>query len=283
MNYWLKFLLPGYYYFYSRLPRRSEQVSWLIVFPIVVLIAILLVTDQNPFTITVTYLIANFCWLNFYEIGYLENDAITIKGEKEPTLRIPESEILFIQENFYKLTIFRILTGVGLLIVLFYIIETAANFWFFILVLVLARFFFYLHNSNRSRLNVLTYHFLSTTKFFVFPILLVTDSDELIALLVALYLSFPLPRTIEHAVKAKYKLVLLKKLVGELDVFRLRYYLFLAILSVILYIFVKTTFSFIMLFLGLYFFVYRSIGYLLIKFGTYRRTKFKAHDWTGRS
>lgn len=283
MNFWIKFLLPGYYYFYSRLPRKSEQVSWLIVFPLLVLLGILFVSDRNPFTVIAIYIIANICWLNFYEIGYLENDAITIKREKSPTLRIPDQEIMFIQANFKKLSFLRMLIGIFLLIIIYSLIEYTLSFYLFVLAILLARVFFYLHNNIRNRLNIITYHFLSTTKFFVFPLLLVPNKEQLAPLLIALYFSFPLPRTIEHAVKTKYNLGALKAMVGELDTFRLKYYLFLVVIALAINLFKQNQYSEVFLFISLYYFIYRLTGFYLIKLGAYRRSKFKSHDWNEKS
>ncbi|AKD01948.1 hypothetical protein POKO110462_19470 [Pontibacter korlensis] len=280
MSFWLKFLLPGYYYFYSRLPRKSEQISWIIVFPALVLVGILLVSDANALHIIITYIIANFCWLNFYEIGYLENDAITIKLEKDPTLRIPQKEILFVQKNFNKLTLIRIITGAGLLTLIYILPVSKISFLMFTMALAGARLFFFLHNKIRSRFNVLTYHLLSTTKFFAFPLLLLPNHEQLVSLLIALYLSFPLPRTVEHAVKIRYKFVSLKKIVGDLDTFRLKYYFALIAFALVFYFFSDTLLARTVLVISLYYFFYRLVGFLMVRYGAYKRSKFKSHDWT---
>src|SRR5690606_29974087 len=105
----VKFCLPGYYLFYSRLRRKSERISWLVVFPLAVLLAsILAVPDDWPTTLGV-FSLSFLAWMFIYEFGYMENDVFTIDWEAQPTLRIAREEIDFIKSSFYWINGIRML------------------------------------------------------------------------------------------------------------------------------------------------------------------------------
>ena len=202
----INFLIPGYYLFYSRLKRKSELVSLLIVYPVFLLIFIGFQLNNFSWWYLPFFLVSLFTWLSFYEVGYLENDAITIKKEKNPTLRIRPNEIEFIQTKFYKIQLLKILLGCfGLFLVFLY------NEWDnlglsilgFLAIIIVARTSFYFHNTLRSRWNILTYFVLSTAKYTSLVILFLWKFD-IQFLLIGLLFIFPIPRTLEHACKVKY-------------------------------------------------------------------------------
>ena len=77
-----EFLIPGYYLFYSRIKRKSELLSLLIVYPLFLFVFIGLILNNISWAYIFTFIISLMTWFSFYEIGYLENDAITIKREE---------------------------------------------------------------------------------------------------------------------------------------------------------------------------------------------------------
>src|SRR5690606_14390831 len=107
----MKFVLPGYYLFYSRLIRKSERISWLVVFPFAILLANIMAAPAEWPWIVGVFLLSFLAWMAVYEVGYLENDVFTIDRETNPTLRISSEDIAWIKSNFYKI--------VGMRLVLF--------------------------------------------------------------------------------------------------------------------------------------------------------------------
>lgn len=280
----IKFLIPGFYLFYSRLKRKSEILSFLLVYPVIIFLLTIIQTDLDVINFTFLFILAMIAWLSFYEIGYLENDAITIKKEQNPTLRIEEEEIKIIQGNFVNIQIIRYLFGVGFLLLIFYLsefLDIKVDIFYFALVILLARLAFYFHNTLRSRWNILTYFSLSLAKYVSIPILFLSGFDLLIVSL-SLFFIFPLPRTIEHSVKVKYDLKKLKKFVRDLDSFRVKYYLAGSILSIILFFIFDKNWLSTLLVGFLWFFIFRFGIFILIKKGTYKRTYFESHNWKNK-
>ncbi len=215
------------------------------------------------------YFVLLIAWMLIYEIGYLENDAITIQKEVKPNIRIPREDMVFMQKHFigvfgFRLLFFSLVMGfvyfLGLLPIHKIII--------FVFFVGFARGMFWLHNTIRSRLNIITYFFLCVSKYFVLPYVFL-EFEYGIEPYCILLLSFPILRTIEHAVKSKYQIVQLQRLVVPLDKFRAIYYGLLFLIVVFFY------------FLGFldvvwiwslgYFFLFRLATFIMVKRGFYSR------------
>ena len=279
-----KFLIPGFYLFYSRLKRKSEILSFLLVYPAIIFLLITIQADFDLIHFSFLFIITLIAWLSFYEIGYLENDAITIKKEQNPTLRIEQGEIKIIQSKFVALQVTRFIYGTGLLFLIFFLSEFVnikINIYFFIFMVILARLAFYFHNTLRSRWNIFTYLTLSITKYLSIPILFLSGYD-LLVVSISLFLIFPLPRTIEHGVKVKYGFKGLKKVVGDLDTFRVKYYLTGLLLTTIIYFLINEESSLTLVVGFFWFFIFRLGIFILIKKGTYKRTYFESHNWKNK-
>src|SRR5690606_17357064 len=111
-------------------------------------------------------------WMLIYEIGYLENDTITIKKERHPNLRIPERDILTIQRFFWPILVLRVVSSLMVILLVYFLrILDFQTLSLFLLCLAAARLIFWIHNSVRSRINILTYFLLCCTKYFVFPLI----------------------------------------------------------------------------------------------------------------
>jgi|GEM_PF-1477228 len=276
-NLLIKFFLPGYYLFYSRLLRKSERISWLIVFPMVVLLASLLVEPADGLSILAVFSISFLAWLSVYEIGYMENDAFTIDLEAQPTLRIPKGESDWIKANFHKIIGTRSLIFLLLTYILWHFFTDNFSLTYFFSIVGLTRLVFYFHNRLRSRWNILTYLLLSLGKYLFLALILFQLNFPL--LLLALVFAFPLPRTLEHACKVKYGLKPIKLLIGEFDLFRVRYYgIGVLVFGTLVWGFPEEGWL-IPLAVFVYFFLFRTFGWAMVKFGNYNRSEFEVHQW----
>lgn len=226
-----KYLVPFKYLHYSRLKTRMEIYSLIWIYPLYLFLFIFLFYGVSLVPGVFLFFLLFTYWMLIYEIGYMENDAITIKKETNPNIRIPREDIAFIQKHFNRILGFRTLIF-GLVVGFIYFLGLLPidKITFFVIFVCLARGFFWLHNTIRSRYNILTYFFLCVSKYFVLPYIFL-ELDYGIEPYFILLFSFPVLRTIEHAVKSKYQTMKLSRLVGSLDKFRAIYYgtLFLAV------------------------------------------------------
>lgn len=264
-----KFVIPFYYLTYSRLKSHAEKLSLIWIYPLFLMVFLFVFYQIEIIPHLFSFLLAFVAWMSIYEIGYLENDAFTIKREMHPNLRIPQQDIIFIEKNFRKIVLIRLLIFIGLTGILYFL-----NLWsieqilWFVSIVIFARFFFNLHNVIRSRWNIISYFFLCLSKYWVFPIIYLGLENGFQPYWITLF-SFPVLRTIEHAVKPKYKIKWLKKTVGSLDSFRVKYYTVVLVLSLL----ISFGFSFTPIFIYAiaYFFSFRLGVWVLIGSGKYSR------------
>lgn len=221
------FAVPFYYLFHSRLCWRSEQVSWVLINPIPIF-ALTIAGGHLPIVWhSLMFVLGFVAWQAVYEIGYIENDAITVKGEAEPTLRLTDKEAAFIESRLGLIVALRLLIAFLALAAMTWIAfqtQLQDHLIAFVAILVLSRIVFVVHNRIRNRFNVLTFGILSATKYVALPVLLTEPHHMVLSIVTALSV-FPIVRTIEHATKNKYGFWRLKALVGVFAAFRVRYYL----------------------------------------------------------
>lgn len=263
------YLIPFRYLYISRFTHISEWLSLLWIFPIYLVYLIFGIYELPLIPHVGSFLVGFAAWMSIYEIGYMENDAITTQRERFPNFRIPAEQMAFIEDNLVairarRLLIFAVLVGLNGLLGWW----TLTQIGWFILWVSMARLFFVLHNRIRSRANIATYFGLCLAKYTVFPFLYLCTSQGWEPYLVVL-VSFVLLRTTEHGTKEKYGLLSLQRRIGSLDTFRAIYYAVATLLAAIAFLFWEVSAVFV-LSLG-YFLLFRGAIWLMIKKGAYAR------------
>ncbi|MGL4934738.1 MAG: hypothetical protein ACRC51_04620 [Cetobacterium sp.] len=207
--------------------------------------------------------------IGIYEIGYILNDTISIKKEKNPTLRLEENEIKYIQKNINKILILKFVVST----LLFIILKLAFNLVLvrYVLVVVLILAVYYIHNNFRNnKITYITFFCLSTLRFFTPNYLLAESNNEIINLLLSTVLLFSLIRNFEEIGHKKYyiKNINIHKIRHE---FRVGYYLaVLLIVTLISKVYIRYSLQNIKLIIG-YLLLYRFTICILLKYKKRRR------------
>jgi len=262
------FYLPFVYLFKSRLKSKMNKISWFIIYIIPIYFIGLSVSNTELLNYSLIFILAVIVFNSVYELGYLENDIQTTKKESNPTYRIDEKTYNFLDNNYAKIIVFKIITIISILIFTYLLFEDKVYIINFIIGLTTIRFFFYLHNKIRNQLNILTFFLLSSTKY-ILPLVLVLNLNELFSVWYILFL-FPILRSIEHSTKIKYKLNKWAEIIGNHDLFRIKYYLIVFVVSVYFYFSNLIEYSFLIFIL--YFLLYRTATYILVNKNMYKRT-----------
>jgi len=229
----IRYIVPGFCLFHTRLTRRLDRVSWVIVNPLAILLLSYVFTDLSLPFLLVGFPLGFLCFLSIYETGYIENDVVTVKGEDRPTVRFSREEAMRIEESYWPLIAWKVAIALLLLMSLTLWVRyggEAARVGLFVGCLVAARFFFRIHNSIRNRWNILTYLGLSVLKYLSLPLLFGGEGRTLELVLLTVTM-FPLVRTVEHATKPLYRFPGLRRFVGNFDTFRVKYYCILFALA----------------------------------------------------
>jgi hypothetical protein len=234
----VKFSIPFLYYFITRINSIPKKVSWSIVnvFPILWVCAI--ITDINSMVVVILYFLGLCAMMSIYEVGYLENDIITTKNETNPTKRLDDESHNFLEKNYNKIISMKY--GLTLLIVILsLIIETSTNIqlyiYQFIFSLLILRVIYLIHNKIRNKFNILTFLGLVIFKHYSI-ILLFIPFNQSLSLLILLLILFCGQRLIEYASKKRFGLNIH---IGNLDVFRVYYFLVCLVSYVLYFVFKK--------------------------------------------
>jgi hypothetical protein len=262
-----RFVIPGYYLFHSRLNKTSEKFSWIIITPIPIFFIVWFLSDIIFFSLVTTFIISFFIMISIYEIGYIENDTITIEKESAPTLRLKEQDLVNIQNNHGKI----VGTKVFIALILIFLLYQLAKIWLidfallqFLFSLILLRIIFYLHNSMRNRWNILTFFCLSSLKYSIIPLLFV-PTQTFLAISVFLLFVFPVVRTIEFSTKRRFRLYWLTNKIDDFEMFRVEYYAILVGVTFLLFLLTKADTLLLFLCVYFYFLFYRAGTLVLVK------------------
>lgn len=269
----IKYLIPMYYTFHSRFKTINDKISWMIIYFIPVLLLTVINFDLTSYSSKSFFFIVIMTVYSVYELGYIENDVVTIKKEKKPTIRIKFSEIEFIEKNYRKIICLKLVVIKLLLISLALVnwcLDLNLNIYSFVLLLVLMKTAFYFHNSIRNNFNILTFFLLSVLKY-ITPVILFVGIQKNIYLFAFILFMFNIPRTLEHSTKIKYNYVLLQKIIGNHDTFRVKYYFATLVFILIIRIFVN--FNFLYLFIIVWFFTYRAFVLTFLNFKIFERKR----------
>jgi len=269
------FYIPFYYLIHTRLKTNFDLLSWQIIFIIPQFAITYFYLNVRSDIFVLIFFITQFIFHTLYEIGYIENDNLTTKNEKKPTLRLNRGEATYIKKNYSKVMYVKyliILFFLGLLYWINTFVAYRLNIFSFISLLVLNRIFFFLHNNIRSRLNILTFFVLSITKF-IFPLVLFIKFEILLYPILLSVIIFPFLRTIEISTLRRHSFKNFSKIINDIDRFRILYYLVNSLLFILAWYFSFLSiqnFS-ISIFILVYFLLFRLTSYFLIKGGIYKR------------
>lgn len=193
------------------------------------------------------YLFSYLGMFIIYEIGYIINDGMAVKYEKNPSVRLTKNESLYF-DRFY-LNIF----GIRFFLFCFFscvILFFKTDITIYLLANILLLIFYLYHNFFRNQIRYFTNFFLNIGKYFIPVILLLSEIN--LSKLFILFLMFPLLRSITYVVERKFLKI-------NMDYFQVLY------TSVVFFILLGANFILnhnfsvsLVLFIGL-FFLYRCL------------------------
>ncbi len=267
--------LPFVYLIHTRLKTKFELISWQIIFFVPQLVITYYYLDIRSNIFIHLFLISQVIFYSIYETGYIQNDIVTTKKEKNPTIRLNKKNFNFVSKNYIKLRNFRYLIALFFLIILYWLDTFTAyrlNLLNFFLVLLFTKIIFYIHNSIRNRFTIITYLILAILKY-SFPIILFINFDKLSYPFIITIMIFPILRVIEVVTLNRYKFKSFKNLIGNIDKFRIFYYfiLFIGIISLKLFFGLNNINFYLSISIILYFLFFRISCFYLIKNKIYKR------------
>lgn len=257
----MKYIIPFYYTFYTRIKGKSKRIAYLFTFILpMILFAFTTLKESNGELINgfIAFVIALLGTMSVYEIGYIRNDVFTTKKEINPTLRLSKDECAFVEKNIKNILIFKYLIAIiSVVIVFLFGLQGVA----YLVGLILIEIFYYAHNSVRSRWSILTFFVLSTLRYCV-PLLIF--KENILIVLSVFILVISIPRTLEKAGEKKYKIKFMITIFDVLskDLFRAIYYLALSV-NILAQV-MEGNIKYVYIVMSLYYLLYRGLIYLAI-------------------
>lgn len=240
----------------SRLKKISLFISWLITYLFVYFFYIFILNLNFEF---LNILLLTLIFFNFYEIGYYFNDIYSIKKENNPTIRFKKNILLFLENNFFKFIILKILYG----FILIYFIDF--NKLIIISLLFLTLIIFYIHNYFRNQFNIFTFFILNHLKNIFIPIIFYYNKLDFFSFLeinITFFFLFTLYRSIENASLERFNINKLLFIRNSRHFFRVIYYAFILLFLILnFYIFNYEKYYFLIYIVG-YLFSIRVIYFI---------------------
>lgn len=234
----LLFWIPMQYNFTIRLKNNLQKIiSWLFInlFPTSYYA---LVDFENITTKTIIILITfttSFFYL--YEFGYIQNDLISTKKEKNPTERLSPSQKKYASENYNFIKYWRILIFVISALIIFFLSPTK-NTIIAISISFICIILFQIYNNWRSLYNAFLYFWLVACRFLPFIFIFNNNSKQIILYSILILLIYPLEIGIERFSMPKYRYPIISQIIPSeksKTIFRFIYYLVITtILSLII-------------------------------------------------
>ncbi|OAT17921.1 WbuO family protein [Buttiauxella noackiae ATCC 51607] len=246
---WFKFIVPLGPFFYLYAKSIKEKISWCFYY-LIPFFSVCCFYDVSVFAVfTIIVMI-----YSAYDIGYIYNNAETIKKEIAPTLRFSVQELAFYESNKLAIYFFKIFISVGCAYILFF--QYNYNFIILFAVILYLIIVFLLYNSVRGTSNFYIQFFLSIGRYSI-PLYILTEYN--VEVLLISILLFPLPNFLERTKTKKNNLPFVIK---DTSLFRFVYYLVVFTLCYIC----SSSLGMWSLSLSIYFLVYRFFYFLLDKF-----------------
>ena len=224
------FYIPFAYYYVVRLGTLPKLLSWMLIYlmPTAFYSA---VGYSGPWPLfALSYLLVLLATFSLYECGYIINDAVSIRREEQPAIRLYDRNLSHFARWQACILGARLLYALTALLCLYLLCRDTAVICHIGLALLAMCLLFALYNRCRSRNNVWLYPLLVCSRYL--PFLLLFPHPGTIYLL--LFLSFPLLNALERFSMPRYRWPLMRTLIPDEPSktrFRVAYYILLVLIT----------------------------------------------------
>ena len=157
------------------------------------------------------YLVAIVAFYTLYEIGYIYNDAETIKKEVNPSLRLTDADLQYYERNKWAVYVFRLFFFSILLFTGLSILGTRVLLSFFLILAELLVFLLY--NNVRGRKSLPVFFLLELGKYVPFAFFHYVQTNLFVWVAVVCIYAFP--NTVERLSFKRYGFVRMQRLLPD--------------------------------------------------------------------
>lgn len=247
------FYIPFLYMRYTRLLKKGRLLSFFI---ILILPPIYITTFvQSDFTLAnfLKSIIGLIIIQNLYEVGYIQNDAETIKKEINPTLRLNAKQLDYYNNKYFSIYLYRFILSIVLSLILIFFCGLKRETFCFLTIAHLLIPIYLIYNNIRNMWNLFLHFILTTIKFTAIQFLFLEKFDWKI--FVCSLFAFPAINLIERSANDRFFPLLAKRY--EIAFGRFVYYFIQLFIQIILFINMIVSWKLVLIFL--YYFIYRTL------------------------
>ncbi|WP_154405181.1 hypothetical protein [Anaerovibrio slackiae] len=225
---WGCYYLPLRWTFATRYTNPINIISFFLIDALPSLYLVFALSDFR-LELAVNWFIAFVTMFCFYECGYIFNEIVSVRYEKNPTIRIPEPYFFLILRHLENLITVRVVLGVlGSWFLMSMFPDNRGLYVFCVLLLLVT---YSVHNFYRGKINALTMAIEVTLKYMI-PIVIFIPDDRLITSLSVVLLTIVLVRFIEYISKKEFFPRI--RVTRDVDSFRIKYYILICAISIVL-------------------------------------------------
>lgn len=255
------YVIPFFYTFYTRIKGNGKRIAYLFTFIIPVFLYAFVTINNSKESITsiaIAIVVSLIGTMSIYEIGYIRNDVFTIKKEKNPTLRLKKEELTYVEMNIKVILLIKYIITLISLVIIFFMGYNALQ---YLVGLILIEVVYFIHNTIRGKLSIVSFFILSTLRYIV-PLVILNTKLEITILVFILVIS--VPRTIEKAAEKKFNIKVLNFVNESIDINFLRFIYYIALVINVLAQLFTNRISYLFLILSVYYLIYRGLIFAII-------------------
>ncbi len=257
-------LVPFFYFLKTRLKTKVQRISWIFVYFIPLFIVFdhfaSLLVAKNIFLSILGIILINYV----YENGYIQNDVKTILKEQNPTLRLSCDEINNINNKWIVILCFRSIIFFILLYSYYVVSNSIYQTMVILFISIVLQVLYVFYNSIRNIINLFLILPLSYIRFFGF-IIPFLGKDNIFEFILSTLFLYPFLKFLEFTKEKKYKLDKISKFVGNIDIFRVKYYVIISC------VFLLISNEYIYLYISFYYLFFRIETYFLSTKNTFKK------------
>lgn len=227
------FYIPTIYLFKVRLEGNIRKfLSWWFLLIVPTLGYTLLIDDSMSLMGLLRFFILSFSVVSYYELGYMQNDTLSLSREKDPTIRLKDEEYDYCLFHLPNIIVTRLII-VAILLIIYVVISPcglalAVTLFSFLILLPI----FGIYNNIQGLFSVLFYPILVSARYLV-PICPCVGRQNFWIITLLILLSYPFEIGIERFSMPKKRFGLMARIIPNEKSkarFRALYYLVILIL-----------------------------------------------------
>lgn len=198
------FYIPYLYINKTRLTAKGRLLSFVLILVLPPLYFAVLLQSSFSFIHLFEAILGLLLVQNLYELGYIQNDAETIKREVNPTLRLDKNALKYYEDYKNRIYIVRLIIAIVLSIALLIITKYSFDTVVFLIIAYLLIPVYYIYNSIRNFGNLFLHFVLTVIKYSAIQLIFL-DTASIKVFLLSL-LAYPVVNFIDRAATPRFLL-----------------------------------------------------------------------------